>query len=81
MLLTLVLGQFYLRGRAHPPNSIHATFFPQAQFSSQKLNYSSKTYDVGNKELLAIKAALEEWRHWLEAAKYEFSVITDHEYI
>ncbi|XP_023805590.1 uncharacterized protein LOC111946461 [Oryzias latipes] len=25
-----------------------------------------RNYDVGNRELLAIKLALEEWRHWLE---------------
>ncbi|KAK3518698.1 hypothetical protein QTP70_008581 [Hemibagrus guttatus] len=29
-------------------------------------------YDVGNRELLAIKAALEEWRHWLEGARHPF---------
>lgn len=27
-------------------------------------------YDVGNQELLAIKLALEEWRHWLEGADH-----------
>jgi len=31
-----------------------------------------------NCELLAIKLALEEWRHWLEGAKHPFEVITDH---
>ncbi|KAK3560433.1 hypothetical protein QTP86_008441 [Hemibagrus guttatus] len=35
-------------------------------------------YDVGNRELLAIKAALEEWRHWLEGARHPFQVLTDH---
>ncbi|KAL0188510.1 hypothetical protein M9458_015609, partial [Cirrhinus mrigala] len=28
--------------------------------------------------LLAIKLALEEWRHWLEGAKHPFTVLTDH---
>lgn len=28
--------------------------------------------------LLAIKLALEEWRHWLEGAQHPFTVITDH---
>ncbi|KAK3540596.1 hypothetical protein QTP70_034354 [Hemibagrus guttatus] len=35
-------------------------------------------YDVGNRELLAIKAALEEWRHWLEGAHHPFQVLNDH---
>lgn len=33
---------------------------------------------MGNRELLAIKLALEEWRHWLEGAKYPFIAYTDH---
>lgn len=28
-------------------------------------------------ELLAIKLALKEWKHWLEGAKHQFEVITD----
>ncbi|KAK3573255.1 hypothetical protein QTP86_015770 [Hemibagrus guttatus] len=35
-------------------------------------------YDVGNRELLAIKAALEEWCHWLEGARHPFQALTDH---
>lgn len=34
--------------------------------------------DVANKELLFMKVALEEWRHWLEGAVHPFQVITDH---
>lgn len=37
-----------------------------------------QNYDIGNRELLAIKLALEEWRHWLERARHLFLVITDH---
>ena len=33
---------------------------------------------MGDKELLAVKAALEEWRHWLEGANQPFLVWTDH---
>ncbi len=33
---------------------------------------------MGNKELLSMKAALEEWRHWLEGAVHPFQIITDH---
>ncbi|KAK3507946.1 hypothetical protein QTP70_005050 [Hemibagrus guttatus] len=37
-----------------------------------KLTAAERNYDVGNRELLAIKAALEEWRHWLEGARHPF---------
>ena len=32
---------------------------------------------MGNRELLAVKAALEEWRHWLEGANHPFIIWTD----
>ncbi|KAF7657494.1 hypothetical protein LDENG_00026380, partial [Lucifuga dentata] len=38
---------------------------PCAYFSHKFLP-AEKNYDVGNRELLAVKLALEEWRHWLE---------------
>ncbi|KAK3534513.1 hypothetical protein QTP86_016589 [Hemibagrus guttatus] len=51
--------------------------FPCAYFS-RKLTDAERNYDVGNKELLAMKAAIKEWRHWLEGSTYPFEVITDH---
>lgn len=47
-------------------------------FFSKKLSSTERNYDVGNRELLAIKLALEEWRHWLEGAEQPFLVWTDH---
>lgn len=47
-------------------------------FFSKKLSPAEQNYDIGNRELLAIKLALEEWRHWLEGANHPFEVITDH---
>ncbi|KAK3527262.1 hypothetical protein QTP86_018631, partial [Hemibagrus guttatus] len=47
-------------------------------FYSRKLTVAEGNYDVGNRELLAIKAALEEWHHWLEGARHPFQVLTDH---
>ncbi len=47
-------------------------------FFSHKLSPAERNYDIGNRELLAIKLALEEWRHWLEGAKHPFTVLTDH---
>ncbi|KAL0150019.1 hypothetical protein M9458_054678, partial [Cirrhinus mrigala] len=37
-----------------------------------------QNYDVGNRELLAIKLALEEWHHWLEESAHPLTIITDH---
>ncbi len=47
-------------------------------FYSRKLNPAEQNYDVGNRELLAMKAAFEEWRHLLEGAKHPFTVLTNH---
>ncbi|KAL0161252.1 hypothetical protein M9458_044977, partial [Cirrhinus mrigala] len=44
---------------------------PCALFS-RKLSPAEQNYDVGNRELLAIKLALEEWRHWLKGATHQF---------
>ncbi|KAK3549364.1 hypothetical protein QTP70_035069 [Hemibagrus guttatus] len=44
----------------------------------RKLTAVEANYDVGNRELLSIKAVLEEWRHWLEGAHHPFLVLTDH---
>ncbi len=51
--------------------------FPCA-FFSRKLTAAERNYDVGNKQLLSMKAAIEEWIHWLEGATHPFQVITDH---
>lgn len=37
-----------------------------------------QNYNIGNRELLAIKLALEELRHWLEEGHHPFVVLTDH---
>ncbi|KAK3520197.1 hypothetical protein QTP70_017927 [Hemibagrus guttatus] len=47
-------------------------------FFSHKLNPAERNYDIGSRELLAIKLALEEWRHWLEGARHPFLVLMDH---
>ncbi len=69
---TLGVGVVLSQWKGEPP-----VLHPCAYFS-KKLSPAEQNYDVGNRELLAIKLALEEWRHWLEGAKHPFVVITDH---
>ena len=47
-------------------------------FFSRRLSPAERNYDIGNRELLAVKLASEEWRHWLEGAEQPFVVWTDH---
>ena len=47
-------------------------------FFSRKLSTAEKNYDVGDRELLAIKSALEEWRYLLEGAAHPILIFTDH---
>ncbi|KAK3535520.1 hypothetical protein QTP70_016934 [Hemibagrus guttatus] len=62
-----------LSQRHGDPGKVHP-----CAFYSRKHTTAEIKYDVGNRELLAIKAALEEWRHWLEGARHPFQVLTDH---
>ncbi|KAL0186621.1 hypothetical protein M9458_018291, partial [Cirrhinus mrigala] len=48
-------------------------------FFSRKFNPTQQRYGVGDRELLAIKWALEEWRHWLQGGNDPFTVWTDHQ--
>ncbi|KAI5086375.1 hypothetical protein C0J45_23376, partial [Silurus meridionalis] len=47
-------------------------------FFSRRLCPTERNYAIGDRELLAVKLALEEWRHWLEGAEHPFVVWTDH---
>lgn len=46
-------------------------------FMSRKLSQTELNDDIGNRELLPVKVALEEWRHWLEGTELPFLVCTD----
>lgn len=47
-------------------------------FISRKLSEAERNYDVGDQELLAIKAALEEWRYLLDGAAHLILIYMDH---
>ncbi|KAK3562595.1 hypothetical protein QTP86_002072 [Hemibagrus guttatus] len=69
---TTGVGAVLSQQQGNPPVLHPCAFF------SRKLSPAEANYDIGNRELLAIKLALEEWRHWLEGAKHPFVVLTDH---
>lgn len=50
-------------------------------FFSRKLSPAERNFDIGHRELLAVKLALEEWRHWLKGSVTPFIVWTDHKNI
>ncbi|KAI2650806.1 Transposon Tf2-6 polyprotein [Labeo rohita] len=66
------VGAVLSQKQGQPPKTFPCAFF------SHKLSPAEKNYDVGNRELLAIKLALEEWRYWLEGACDPFVILTDH---
>lgn len=52
-------------------NFIHAIF-------SLRLSPVERNYTIGNRELLAVVLAPQEWRHWLEGEEQPFIIWTDH---
>ena len=47
-------------------------------FISKLLNATERNYEIYDKEMLAVIRCLEAWRHYLEGAKLEFEIWTDH---
>ena len=47
-------------------------------FFSRSLSGAEKNYPIYDKELLAIVAALENWRHFLEGSSTPFTIYSDH---
>ncbi|KAI2645985.1 Transposon Tf2-9 polyprotein [Labeo rohita] len=69
---TTGVGAVLSQQQGNPPQLKPCAYF------SQKLTPVERNYNIGNRELLAIKLALEEWRHWLERSVHPFQVLTDH---
>jgi len=44
----------------------------------KSLNEAERNYEIHDKEMLAIIQCLEAWRHFLEGAKDQFEIWTDH---
>ncbi|XP_064197194.1 uncharacterized protein LOC135257909 [Anguilla rostrata] len=66
-------GGAVLSQRSVSDNKLHP-----CAFFSRKFSPAERNYDAGDRELLAIKMALEEWRHWFEGTEQPFLVWTDH---
>ena len=66
-ILGAVLSQRAMDGKVHP-----------CAYFSRHLSSAERNYAVGDRELLALKLALEEWRHLLEGSTVPFLVWTDH---
>jgi len=47
-------------------------------FYSKSLSLVERNYEIHDKEMLAIICTLEEWRHFLEGARYPVEIWTDH---
>ena len=47
-------------------------------YLSKLLNETERNYDVHDKEMLGIMRCLEAWQHYLEGAKEQFEIWTDH---
>ncbi|KAL0148088.1 hypothetical protein M9458_056628, partial [Cirrhinus mrigala] len=47
-------------------------------YFSHRLSPTERNYDIGNRELLAVRLALEEWCHWSEGLGVPFIIWTDH---
>ena len=62
-----ILSQKY-EGRLHP-----------IAFHSRKLTEADINYDTADKELLAIVDCFKRWRRYLEGAKHQVQVISDHQ--
>ena len=47
-------------------------------YISKSLNETKRNYEIHDKEMLVIIQCLEAWRHFLEGAKDQFEIWTDH---
>jgi len=59
-------------GAVHSQLSGEPPRFHPCAYYSRKLTPAEQNYGIGNRELLAIKLALEEWHHWLEGSNHPF---------
>lgn len=59
-------------------DAVEQKLYPYA-FFSRWLSPAEASYDVFNRELLAVVLTLQKWRHWLEGSTLQFVVWIDHQ--
>jgi transposase InsO family protein len=47
-------------------------------FSSHSMSPEERNYPIADKEMLSVIRSLEQWRHYLEGAQFEFEIWNDH---
>lgn len=57
----------------------HGKVLRPVAFMSRKMNPAERNYEIHDKELLAIVAAVKLWRHYLEGLRAPFVIYTDHQ--
>src|SRR5271170_6204780 len=62
-----ILTQMDSNGDRHP-----------CAFISKTMSQAQRNYDTGDRELLAIVRALEEWRHYIQGSPHTMTVYSDH---
>lgn len=62
-----MLSQIHQDGTTHP-----------VAYYSRKLSPAELNYGIYDKEMLAIVAAIREWRPYLEGSQHHFTILTDH---
>ncbi len=72
-------GRLFHRGRSGPSQRQgDPTLLHPCAFYLKKLSLADQNYDIRNRELLAIKLALEKWRHRLEGCNHHFKIISNY---
>jgi hypothetical protein len=57
----------------------HSKVLHPVAFMSRKMSPAERNYEIHDKELLAIVAAIKIWRHYLEGCSSPFTILTDHQ--
>ncbi|XP_075462671.1 uncharacterized protein LOC142498014 [Ascaphus truei] len=75
--IDMLQGAIPPSGRTYPLSEPETKAMREYILEMLQHGFIQRNYDVGNWELLAMKIALEEWRHLLEGATSQITILTD----